>query len=246
MTATTHASPSKPQSTPSKKKPKSPPTPSRGLKDAVDDVKRLYSQFSHAAFSRSEVASTLSLSASSGPFAARIFTLKAYGLLEPVGSDFKVSDRFLTMYSNAPDSLLFKQHAIEAIRGADIFREILDEFKAKLPAQAAVAQRLELQKKFNADRAKDAASTLEESLRFAGVLDSSNNILPVRAAATQDHPKGNSEPQPEADVKNQQRVQDLRIEIPLGDLRKATLMYPPDISKEEAEKIGRVLQAVAG
>jgi hypothetical protein len=244
MTATTPTSSNKPLSTASKKKPKSPPTPSRSLKDAVDDVKRLYSQFSHTTFSRSEIASTLGLSASSGPFAARIFTLKAYGLLEPVGSDFKVSDRFLTLHSNSPDSPLFKQHAIEAIRGADIFREILDDFKTKLPAQAAVAQRLELQKKFNADRAKDAASTLEDSLRFAGVLDSSNNILPVRGV-TQEPAKGQAEPQPDVDVKGLQRAQDLRIEIPLGDARKATLVYPPDITKEEAEKIGRVLQAVA-
>ena len=224
-------------------KPKSPPAPSRELKDCFEDVKKLYTQYSHATFSKAEIASTIGLSASSGPFASRLFTLKEYGLIDSAGTEYKVSQRFLAMNSNPVGSPVFKQQALGAIRGSAVFKEILDEFKNKLPSQAGVAQRLETQKKFNAEKAKHTAAVLENSLRFAGVLDSNNNIIPIRETPVEDATSTTDSTTP---VEDERRPHDLKIEVALGGSRKATVLYPPDITKEEAQKIGKVLEAVVG
>ena len=67
--------------------PKSPPTPSRSLGDAVNDVKKLYAEYSHGKFGKAEIASTLGVAATSGPFAAHLFTLKAFALINQSGPD---------------------------------------------------------------------------------------------------------------------------------------------------------------
>jgi hypothetical protein len=228
-------------------KPKSPPTPSRALGDAVDDVKKLYAEYSHGSFAKPEIASKLGLSANSGPFAARLFTLKEYGLVTQAGTDYSVSETFMTLNSADKAESRFKKAAVDAIRKSDVFRELLDEFKNKLPSTEAVAGRLETQKRFNAERAKAAANVLEKSLRYAGVLDGSNNILPIRDTPggeknVQQDPKDDGEP----DLKQDEGtgIPVLTIEVPLADGRKATVRYPQDLAAEEAKKVGNVLNAI--
>jgi hypothetical protein len=239
-------------SAPKSNKPKSPPTPSRPLGDAVDDVKKIYSQYSHGTFAKSEIASQLGISATSGPFAARLFTLKAFGLINQSGSDYSISDAFMVLNSTDSGDGKFKQTALKAIRGAETFRELLDEFKNKLPSVEAVATRLENEKKFNAARAKLAANILEKSLRYAGVLDGSNNILPIRdgtpgsgrgnAEQTQDPPgAGNGG---EDHHEENASPDTLSVEIPVGEDRKVLVRYPRDLSPDEAKKVGNVLNAV--
>ena len=63
------------------RKPKSPPTPSRPLGESVGDAKKLYAEYSRGKFAKPEIASAFGISVTSGPFAARIFTLKAFGLI---------------------------------------------------------------------------------------------------------------------------------------------------------------------
>lgn len=233
-------------STAKKSKPKSPPVPSRSLKNCFEDTKKLYGQYSHASFSKVEIASTLKVSAKSGPFNARVFTLKEFGLIDSRGTDYTISELFKGLKGNTPESQTFKQRAMEAIRRSDTFRGLLDEFRGKLPQQDLVAQRLETQKKFNAERAKIAAAVLENSLRFAGVLDASNNILPVRES----HP-GSTTSESEKESRESAEPEtptprDLRMEIPLGNGRKVTISYPGDISKGEVERVSKVLQAIVG
>jgi hypothetical protein len=86
----------------------------------------------------------------------------------------------MTLNSADKNESKFKQAALDAIRKSDIFRELLDHFKSKLPSLDGVATRLENQKRFNAERAKLVATVLEKSLHYAGLLDGSNNILPIR------------------------------------------------------------------
>jgi len=229
-------------------KPKSPPVPSRTLSECVDDVKKLYAQYSHATFSRGEIASILNVSATSGPFGGRLFSLKEFGLIDATGSDFKVSETFMTLNSNGKGSSQFKTAALEAIRGSDTFRELLDEFKSKLPSIGTVAQRLETQKKFNAERAKTAATVLEESMRYAGLVDGSNNILPIRDTAD---PSGDTSPKdddsntpPPSLLPDPPGKDDLQVQIPVGEDRKVVIYYPRDLSADEAKKVGIVLAAI--
>jgi hypothetical protein len=232
-------------------KPKSPPTPSRALGDCVADVKKLYAEYSHGNFAKPEIASNLGFSANSGPFAARLFTLKQYGLLTQSGTDYSVTETFMTLNSTGTSDARFKTAAVDAIRKSDVFRELLDEFKNKLPSTEAVANRLETLKRFNAERAKLAANVLEKSLRYAGVLDGSNNILPIREAlGASGRGAGSEQEQERADQPDPGSVDEnvppdtLGIEIPVGDGRKVVIRYPQDLSADEAKKVGNVLNAI--
>lgn len=233
------------------RKPRSPAVPSWDLKDAFEDTKKLYNTYTHGTFSKSEFASVLKISATSGPTQARIFTLKEYGLIEGTNDSFKVSQRFMDMKDEPQTSAVFKRNALQAIRGSAIFAELLNEWKTKLPPREAVANRLEQQKKFNPDRAKEIAAVLEDSLRFAGVLDQSGNILPVRddpnAGDERDDQRSDRDDDrhdDDADVHDVKTAAHLRTEIPLGDGRSVVVSYPNDLSDKEATKVGKVLAAI--
>ena len=81
-------------------KPKSPPVPSRPLEDCVADARKLYEAYTHGSFSRAEIGSTLKVSSTSGPFAQRLFSLRAFGVIEGEGNNYKVSDAFKKMNSS--------------------------------------------------------------------------------------------------------------------------------------------------
>jgi hypothetical protein len=205
------------------RKPKSPPVPSKNLEGCMADVQKLYAEYSHGSFSRSELASALGVSAGTGPFAARLASLRQFGLIESSGTDYKVSENFMVMNSNGRDSAAFKTTALRVIKLPSSFRELLDDFPSKLPSKDAVASRLETQKKFNAEAAVRAAAVLEESLRYAGVLDGSNNILPVRddgsrggGAKKQDDPRETKDENPDLGGGGTSTAA-LRVEVPVGD-----------------------------
>ncbi len=129
------------------RKPRSPATPSRALDDAIADVKRIYDEHSHANLERSEIASVLKVSATSGPFGGRLFSLKEYGLLDQNGDSYKVSDTFLILNTDDKDAK-FKRTALAAIRRSATFQEILDAYPSKLPSVSSITHRLETQKHF--------------------------------------------------------------------------------------------------
>jgi hypothetical protein len=229
-------------------KPKSPPVPSRSLEGCVADAGKLYEAYTHGSFARSEVASTLKVSSSSGPFAQRLFSLRELGVIEGDANSFKVSDAFKKMNAAERGSAEFKSAALTAIKNSRTFSELLAEFPNKLPTQEVVASRLENQKKFNPDRAKHTAKVLEESLRFAGVLDGSNNILPVRdddggegGSGQRGARAGEEHDDLDGDVN---KTSMLSVEIPVGADRKVAIRYPRDLTGDEAQKVGNVLRAI--
>lgn len=235
------------------KKVKSPRTPSYALETSFDDAKRLYDNFSHASFSKAEIASSLSLSATSSSLTKRVFALTEYGLLDNHGDQFSVSQVFHTLDSGPVDGANFKTAALQAIKRSDVFAEILEDFRTKLPDMDVISQRLEKQKGFNADRAKEVASILEKSMRFAGVLDANNNILPVRDDQNNERAEGEqpaggqgSENPQGQDTDNFRVPADglRRTEVPLGEGRVAIVLYPEDLTVAEAGKVGNVLQAL--
>jgi hypothetical protein len=232
------------------RKPKSPAAPSRSLKGAFEDVKTLYAEYSHASFNRSEIASTLDMSATSGPFSVRLYTLRAYGLLESDGNAFRVSEAFRSLEATSPGDAEFKRHALAAIRRSEVFREVLDEFPSKLPARASVAQRLETEKRFNREKSIVVARALEESLKFAGLLDSSNNVMPIRDSGAKrdgetqtDQTNREVRDQPDDTVDSPAL---LRTEVPVNDGRRVVVHYPADLTGDEAQKVGNVLTAIVG
>jgi len=232
-------------------KPKSPPVPSRPLEDCVADTRKLYDAYTHGSFSRAEIGSTLKVSSISGPFAQRLFSLREFGVIEGDANNFKVTEAFKKMNSSERGSAEFKSAALAAIKNSDTFRDLLDAFPNKLPAQDVVASRLENQRKFNPDRAKHAAKVLEASLRYAGVLDSNNNILPVREDPTGDDRDSNKQRDERTDdddfreePNDMNTTPTLSVEIPVGTDRKVAIRYPRDLTGEEAQKVGNVLKAI--
>ena len=237
----------------SPRKPKSPAVPSYSLEDSVDDAKKLYKQYTHGTFSRPEIASTLKMSSGSSSFTQRLFALVEYGLLEEAGDGYKLTQRFQVLNSEPPESEAFRRAALDAVTASSVLGDLLNDFKTKLPDRAGVAQRLEIQKKFNPDRAKSAAAVLEKSLQYARVLDANNNIIPVRGTPVSNAgDKSNihaeaEKPGDDATDKHLAKSGDTRrSEVPLADGRIAVVLYPHDLSVQEAEKIGRVLAALVG
>ncbi len=233
-------------------KPKSPPVPSKSLEDCVADARKLYDAYTHGSFSRAEIGSTLKVSSTSGPFAQRLFSLREFGVIEGDANNFKVSEIFKTINSSERGSAEFKSAALVAIKKSETFRDLLVAFPNKLPAQDVVASRLENQKKFNPARAKQAAKVLEESLRYAGVLDASNNILPVRddpnaGNSTSSNGNGEQTQNDDADFRDDpgsSTTPTLSVEIPVGEDRKVAIRYPRDLTADEAGKVGNVLKAI--
>jgi hypothetical protein len=95
------------------------------------------------------------------------------------------------------------------------------------------------------------ARVLEESLRFAGVLDSSRNILPVRDGgsppgggtdAGREEPGGEDTPDDRGNGGGDAST--LRVEVPVGEDRKVVVHYPRDLAADEAKKVGNVLAAI--
>jgi hypothetical protein len=238
-----------------KPKPKSQPAPSYSLKECFENGRKLYEAYGRGEFSKTELASTLDISATSGPTTQRIFSLKEFGILGGSGESLKVSDDFIEMKSEDPSSGDFKKKAYECINRSALFKELIEAFNSKLPPTAALITRLEGQKKFNQDRAKVIADVLEESLKFAGALDSNNNIVPPRGGAglkkkvEEPHDDEEIEKEDESSRKSKQTLpppglDSLKIEVALQQDRKVVVYYPKDLNGTEAEKIGNVLKAI--
>jgi hypothetical protein len=220
--------------------PRSPRAPSRSLEVALSDARKVYDEYGHGAASKPEIAKALGTSAKSSSFRQHLFTVKEFGLLDSDGSDFEVCQLFLRMKSSTPDSAEFKSYAMMAIEHSPLLAQLLMEFKGKLPSRESVATRLETQRRFGADRAREVADVLEGSLRFAGVVGTDGNILPVREVEVDDAP-------PETqDLGDQQGVtaQGLKAEVPLELGRTVTVFYPADMTSDEAAKISNVVKAL--
>ena len=110
-----------------KKKPNSPKSPGSSLRAAVSDVSKVYQQYSHGSFSRSEMASALGMSSGSGSFLGKAATLKEYGLITETGGSARVSDLFKSMYAAAAGSPDQRRYAWQAVRAPQVFARLLQQ-----------------------------------------------------------------------------------------------------------------------
>ena len=229
---------------------KSPPVPSRNLEDCLADAKAVYTSLGHNSFQRTEMASVLGIAADSGPTSSRLYSIRAYGLID-VASDgsCKITDQFHNLDNAENGGVEFKRLALEAIKRNQIFAYLFSEFPTKLPSTQIIAKRLELSKKFPPAKATEIASVFEECVRFSGVVDSSGNILPIREVAQERKDEGAKDAQGTdaipANIQTEKKNL-LKLDIPIGNQRVITVLYPHDMTADEATKAGKVLSAVAG
>jgi hypothetical protein len=222
-----------------KKKPNSPKAPGTSLRNAVAEVSKIYQRYSHASFTRGEMASALGMSSGSGAFLGKAATLKEYGLIDEAGGAAKVSDLFKAVYQAPLGSAELKRYALQAVGTPAVFARLLQQFATKVPDDGAIALRLETQERFNRDRAAAVAAAFRVSLADYGLIDGNGNVLPVR-----DEPIARDD---ESDAPEAAEASELpgsfRVEVPLGSGRKAVLALPEDLSASDTSKICAVLAA---
>jgi len=232
--------------------------PTKNLEDTIGYAKTLYSQYSHNKFSKTEIASVLNFSANSGGFSYVFSALRAFGLIIPDRDGFKVSDLFKKINLSERDSQEFKKYTWEAVNIPTLYADYINEFKPKLPPEHIIAQRLELNKKMSPRAANAVAKIFEDSIRFTGLLDTNNNILPIRDSQTPiidsgsgSYQSGSSdniaESRTDEGIKQESSsTSNLNLQIPLSNDRIVKIIYPFDLTDEEAQKIAKVLSAIAG
>lgn len=233
-----------------KKKPNSPKAPGSSLRAAVSDVSKVYQQYSHGSFSRSEMASALGMSSGSGSFLGKAATLKEYGLITEAAGSARVSDLFKAMYAAPAGSPDQRRFAWQAVRTPQVFARLLQQFSSRIPDEAALAMRLESQERFNAERARAVAVAFRASLTEFGLIDGNGNVLPVRDDQPSDTPPrderdddGGDDGADEPDLPKGPGRQ--RLEVALRDGRKAVLVLPDDLTKADTRKIAALLDALA-
>jgi hypothetical protein len=227
--------------------------PMKSFEDSLKYVKSLYDTYTHNKFTKAEIASVLNFSASSGGFSYVLSAIRSFGLIVPDSDTFKVSELFKKIKIADVNTPEYKQLCYEAIRNVTLYSELLDEFKHKLPPYATIANRLEIHKQMSPASARTVAKLFEESLKHAGILDGNNNIL---------LPRGQEETRNEISATEKEKTEEnedteiasainkghkpLTLEIPLNEGRIAKIIYPHDMSKDEASKVSAVLNAIAG
>jgi hypothetical protein len=82
-------------------------------------------------------------------------------------------------------------------------------------------------------------------MRYAGLIDANNNVLPIRDGGTrhedQQHKGDGGDGHEDLTPPTKD---DLRVEVPVGEDRKVVVYYPRDLTADEAVKVGNVLGAI--
>jgi len=224
---------------------RSPAAPSRPILGCFDDANKLLARYTHGTFTKGEIASTIGISANSGPFGQRFFSIKEYALIEGSDHVYRVSPLFLDMRGSGAGSPKFRKLAFDAVKRASVFADLLEQFPNKIPDIKTLAMRLETHKKFNPERAKSIAAVLQDSLSSVGILDSSGNVLLIRDPKSPVGSRGGPEDAVDEGGTDTEAAKSFRLDIPLSAGRKATVTLPAGWSVGDAKKIGRVLVAAA-
>jgi hypothetical protein len=236
-----------------KRKPNSPKAPGLTLRAAMAEVARVYDRYSHATFTRGEMANALNMSSGSGAFWGKSATLSMYGLIEDVNGTMKVSTLFKAIHQAPEGSPEARRNAFAAIGRPAIFASLLKQFGQRIPDESAIALRLEMHGGFNRDRAQEVASAFRSSLSDFGLIDPSGNLLPVRedgSVGARDDDEQDDDDQPEAASPKAPSMPVTgpgmsRVEVPLANGRKAIVALPDDVTEADTKKICAILTAYA-
>jgi hypothetical protein len=219
--------------------------PVKNLEDSFNYAKKLYDTFTHSKFVKSEIASVLNFTASSGGFALVLNALRNFDFIELDQNGYLLTENFKNLNFAQKGSNDFKKFSNQSIINIPLYVELLGAYQHKLPPQHIIAQRLELNKKMSPNWAKNVARAFEESLKYAGFLDNNNNILPFKEELTPETKNTNNNEILE-DTTNQIEVSKniLILGIPLKDNRVVKIYYPNDMTMDEAKKIANILNAL--
>ena len=235
-----------------KSRQKSPNAPAYSLQECQDDARKIFRVEGQAPLSRESIAEHLGLASHSGPFNRKLSSLRQYGLIDPIGKDFRISELFLRI-DQTYDETDRRRALREALGRPAIFQNLLSHYEnSGLPSDLNLTNQLLLKYRFTKKNAETVAKAFLDSCRLAGLFQnrypafSPSNIATPSASLEQDL-SSSSAPIPRSHLTTEEKQSSLcRQEIPLGIGRRAIVELPEDATSEEIAKIIRVLQALSG
>lgn len=241
-----------------KSRQKSPNAPAYNLQECQEDARKIFRVEGQAPLSRESIAEHLSLASQSGPFNRKLSSLRQYGLLDPIGKDFRVSELFLRV-DQSYDEADRRRALREALGRPAIFQSLLAHYEnSGLPSDLNLTNQLLLKYRFTKKNAETVAKAFLDSCRLAGIFQNRYSSFPSPLSPPfpplPDHPlSSGSSPASSLPSKSvtsptsgENRLLLCRQEIPLGPGRRAILELPEDVTNDEMAKIIRVLQALSG
>lgn len=236
---------------------KSPNAPAYSLQECQEDTRKIFRVEGQAPLSRESIAEHLNLASQSGPFNRKLSSLRQYGLLDPIGKDFRVSELFLRV-DQSYDEADRRRALREALGRPAIFQSLLTHYEnSGLPSDLNLTNQLLLKYRFTKKNAETVAKAFLDSCRLAGIFHNRYPSFPPPSPPP--HLPSDYAPPPGSPISSphtspnpvipstikDMKVQLCRQEIPLGLGRRAVLELPEDATSDELAKIIRVLQALS-
>ena len=176
-----------------KSRQKSPNAPAYSLQECQDDARRIFRVEGQAPLSRESIAEHLGLASHSGPFNRKLSSLRQYGLIDPIGRDFRISELFLRI-DQTYDETDRRRALREALGRPAIFQNLFSHYEnSGLPSDLNLTNQLLLKYRFTKKNAETVAKAFLESCRLAGIFQ---NRQPVFSSFTTSFPS----PPPEQNV----------------------------------------------
>ncbi|MBI3250042.1 MAG: winged helix-turn-helix domain-containing protein [Deltaproteobacteria bacterium] len=230
---------------------KSPNAPAYNLQECQDDARRIFRAEGQAPLSRESIADHLALAPQSGPFNRKLSSLRQYGLLDPTGKEFRISELFLRI-----DQTFDEQERRRALRESlarpAVFQALLAHYEnSGLPSEINLTNQLLLKYRFTKKNAETVSRSFLESCRLAGLMQGRSSFANYPPPTLPPPPSPLElatpflEPKPPSFAMSERAPSLCRQEIPLGIGRRAILELPEDLTSEEASKLIRILQAFA-
>lgn len=186
---------------------RSPSFPFISLPDAVQRARELY-EAERRNLVRPEVAvEHWGYSARSSAGAQTIAALRAYGLLEDVRGELRLTDRAQQILVREPGSRERNDLLRQAALSPPLFSKLWERYGAELPSDKSLRSWLVLELKVNENSVEDLLRSYRETLTFAGLLPGAVEPRPAIQAAA---PK------------------DLTLSFPLGEFRAVRRIRPEE------------------
>jgi hypothetical protein len=185
---------------------RSPSFPFISLPDAVHRGKELY-EAERRNLVRTEIAvSHWRYSTRSSAGAQTIAALRAYGLLEDVRGELRLTDRAQHILIREPGSMERNDLLRQAALSPPLFSKLWERYRADLPSDKSLRSWLVLELKFNENAVEDLLRSYRETLTYAGLLQGATG-----------------EPQP-----MNAAPRDLTLSFPLGEFKAVRRIRPEE------------------
>jgi len=231
--------------------------PAFSIEYAFELTKKIYLQFGSSTHNTRETIAKV-LKMSPNYLIIPLSTATQYGLLE-MKSKIGYNPTALFVQYYKPESDEEKRNAqIECLKSPKLYDALLNAYKGnKLPSAQALATGLFRRYNIAENASLKAAEIFIENLKNLSLLDEENNLLdleqivptiedikppPIAEPVAPNNFSNNGGSFPMAD--NNKMSSDLSMGIKLIDGRKATLIYPENITDNDWDKIIRVINAM--